>query len=392
MVSWLLKIRSNLETTVIGHKYGSDAKTIAKKYNLQNLLGGKSATNQIKHLYESDREARELVLKKNKETRPPWFVRNITLSAYSANRGYDSTYDDDCIFDMATGTLLYLGGDLKDDFCDHHLEKILREKNEQASYESIVDLMNEDKILKIASTADKESSLKARAMKSLLDLGNIRLKQRNNVAFEEYRKRKDEKLDGIQALDFLFRYLLRTGEIERVRKMIEGPLDKKLETQKKLGYIGVTWAIVNDILTGGGKREVIDGLEMFYLNGTNLTNFAGDDLKEVKEDFAPDERSSVGIENPANVLSLLMISEGYNTLSYALLKDYMKRNLGIVAEMLTSYVKRLYVGYEKLKDTEYSQDILPAMGLMVGVAKSGIRKFEKNLNIELSIDWVKMMK
>ncbi|MEM5790982.1 MAG: hypothetical protein QXP77_02960, partial [Candidatus Aenigmatarchaeota archaeon] len=186
-----LNLRSRFEILMIGLKYGKNAKFLAKKYNLQNLIGAREAKSLIKEKYKIEPEILKILNEKIKETRPPWFVRNINLSSFNSNKNYASTFSPECIYDMVTGTILYLGGDLKDDFIDNYLEDLL---DPEESFPNILTLLKDEKKLINLPHKNKRSFLLAKSTRDLLKEGAERLRKRSKRAFEEYMKKKEEKL------------------------------------------------------------------------------------------------------------------------------------------------------------------------------------------------------
>ncbi len=380
-MSLSLRLRNKLEIFGLGLKYGKNAKAIGKKYNLQNLIGAREAEKIIGRVYAREQDIFKIIKRKLKETRPPWFIRNITLSAYACNQNYEKTFSEECLYDMITGSaFLYPGGDSEDDFCDNYLESFIS-SNEK--YERILDLLRDTKNLIRISSGNREALNLAKATHYLLTEGASRLRRRSERAFEEYSRRKRERLDPVQAKDFYYRFCLRKGRIEEVRKNLVS-LEKILETQRKLGEIGATWAVVSHLLAGG-EEGYLEDLEKFYLNGTSLLNLAADDLKEVEEDFAYDPKSKVGIKNPANVLALKMVSEGYDHLSLKELKNYLKKNSIEISRMIVLHAENLEKSYENLKDSPYEEDLPYVFGFMEEIVEREVKKFEKRFKIKVMV-------
>lgn len=376
-MSLILRLRNKFEIFGIGLKYGKNAKLLAKKYNLQNLMGAKEAKNFIKEKHKNEPEILKIINEKIKETRPHWFVRNITLSSFNSNKGYNSTFSNECIYDIVTGTLLYLGGELKDDFTDNYLEDLL---NPDENFSNILYLLKDEKKLVNLPHKCKKSFLLSKAANSLLEEGAESLRLRSKRAFEEYVKKKEEKLDFIQAKDFYYRFCLRKGRIEEVRNNLNS-FEKILETQKKLGEIGATWARISHILSGG-KENYLNSLENFYLNATSLLNLVADDLKEVEEDFSEDEKSKIGIKNPANFLALQMVSNGYNFLSKNKLKIYLKENSKIISAAFNSYWDNLMEELDNLVFSPY-EDLLQVTYLVSDIFEKEMKNFEKKFKIKI---------
>jgi hypothetical protein len=379
IMSLTLKLRNKLEIFLISLKYGSSGKTIARKYNFQNLIGEKETKKLAKEFYREEPEILKIVKKKMKETRPPWFVRNITLSSFSSNKSYRETYSKNCVYDMVTGTLLYLAGDLKDDFVDIYLENFI---SFDENFESIFEILREEKNLVSLASSYPDAFLLAKASNFLHEKGVERLKKRSERAFNEYLKKKRERLDLLEAKDFFYNFCLRKGRIEEVRKNLTST-EKILETQKKLGEIGATWARVSHILTNG-EEKILDALESFYLNATSALNLAADDLKEIKDDFSFDKKSKVGIKNPANALALKMISENYDFLSLKELKNYLRNNSYVIPEMFEVYFKNLFLDYEKIKSSVYAEDLPHVLGLISNIITKEVKKFGKKFGINLN--------
>jgi len=378
-MSLSLKLRNKLEILGIRFKYGKSAEFLAKKYNLQNLIGARKAERIIEEKYKNEPQILKIINKKIKETRPPWFVRNINLSSFNSNKGYASTFSEECIEDMAIGTILYLGGDLKDDFTDNYLEDLL---SQEESFSNILSLLKDENNLLKLQHKSKDSFIIAKATASLLEEGSSRLKNRSERAFKEYVEKKENRLDPIQAKDFFYRFCLRKGRIEEVRKNLTS-LEKILETQRKLGEIGATWARVSHILSGG-EEKFLDSLGNFYLYVTSWLNLAGDDLKEIEKDFYPDKKSKIGIENPANVLALSMVADGYNFLSLNELKNYLRKNSQKISEMFNFYWDNLMEEYDKLVFSPY-EDLFHVINLATEIVNREIKNLERKFKVSIKL-------
>jgi len=371
-----LRVKNALYTLGIRLKYGEHAGAIAKKYNLQNLIGREETNKLIKNELK-DQKILKIALK---ESRPPWFVRNITLSAFCCNKGFYSTFSKDCVKGMMVGTLLYRSADLKDDFSDNYLEKKLPPHKTFEEVHNI--LLDEKNLVYLARNwGIEEASLIANASYSLINLGRNMLKEMNEKAFEEYEKFEKGDLNLTQAKDFFYRFCLKKGRMEEVRKELSS-IEKILETQKKLGKVGETWIRVSHLLAGG-EEKYLEPLGEFFLYSTSLLNLAADDLKEAEDDFSYDGESKVGIKNPANILALCMISEGYNWLSLSELKKYLKEKGKVVYKMLNYYFENVLESYERAKDSPYEKDLSLTLGLTLDMMEREVKKFEKKFNVKV---------